>query len=1051
MGRIDYQRLDVPLRIAPLPNGGAEIGSDGADGTPPWRVRLTTLDLTALRYRLQRHRPVPDRFRAPQAFLSSLQSLARANPALPHPQTGVVSLLRLVLRVAGPLSGYAWEPLVSAMLGDEFRALPLVRESAVWPRVAARRFTLPLRMLQVDPVGKRIEDSVTFWLHNFAAEERAHAVVAGTASLAQLLAQARFADWPTADVLHFDRLPSSRETPRLGISVAPAVGSATWLCRLSEINQTRLIVLRTDQTARTTGLRRLAQRVTDQGGPAVLVVAGGPEAAAAWHDAFYGALIHDTPLDLAVAQAWSAAPAVGCALWVGGGREELLRVSSAGVGLLAQNQAWPYEPSNTGHHLVNLRLRREGGRPDLQLPPPFTPASRAFEAHLDGLRVEWPQYRFDRSEGGGLMPLARRLRSMREVLVAAPAAEPHPLPEPRHMHCLLWPATHPPATKPLASEGTRLRIGVPVQLELQIAPGKAVMHMVDDAALIEEQFHWVEGEDGRWLDVGLTPLDFEVLGAPVQGLWLPRTGSSDALRFTVTPRRAGVALLRWTLYQGNDVLRSYRLGALVLDTDGGGDPADPAQDLAGALGVTPEQAQGQSYLVRLEYSLAPSFHGLPERAEPILSLLANDLQGRTVITLKSGSVFEVAVPAQAKDYVQASRLALAEIEMPPVRNLPRERWPYPFGADNSGSESQLAAALQRLAQHGAELFNQLIPGDVEQKDLLRQALDREPGTIHVAHVLLQHVIPWALVYDREYDEVPGKDAQGRTVAQAVCMAPVRAGFGQVPCGKHDQCVLHVARLQERLARDCSVLSPASVVCPRHFWGFQHVIEIPPQQVEATGEGTPLARSVQAGEVVQMLRALNQTLSLVQRHESELNGLVQDSRAGASWAVTAYERNAVKDGLGDLTLDIIYFYCHAEGGAAANTAVPQLIFGKPPLSLAPRHLQGRAWPHRPLVFLNGCGTLAYSPDALSPFIDTLVRDRRAAGVLGTEIPIREVLATEVARLFLAAFIGGQAAGMALQQVRLDLLKKNNPLGLAYTLYAAAELGLERAQHPSPQQP
>ena len=136
------------------------------------------------------------------------------------------------------------------------------------------------------------------------------------------------------------------------------------------------------------------------------------------------------------------------------------------------------------------------------------------------------------------MPLARRLRSMREVLVAAPAAEPHPLPEPRHMHCLLWPATHPPATEPLASEGTRLRIGVPVQLELQIAPGKAVMHMVDDAALIEEQFHWVEGEDGRWLDVGLTPLDFEVLGAPVQGLWLPRTGSSDALRCRSSARCA---------------------------------------------------------------------------------------------------------------------------------------------------------------------------------------------------------------------------------------------------------------------------------------------------------------------------------------------------------------------------------------------------------------------------------------------------------------------------------------------------------------------------------
>ena len=77
-------------------------------------------------------------------------------------------------------------------------------------------------------------------------------------------------------------------------------------------------------------------------------------------------------------------------------------------------------------------------------------------------------------------------------------------------------------------------------------------------------------------------------------------------------------------------------------------------------------------------------------------------------------------------------------------------------------------------------------------------------------------------------------------------------------------------------------------------------------------------------------------------------------------------------------------------------------------------------------------------ALSPFIRKLVRDCDVAGAIGTEIPVFELLAGEMAFQFPSRFLDGQAAGKALLESRRDPLARGDPLGLAYTLYAVAEL-------------
>lgn len=1036
MPRIEYRRIDLAVRIEDDGEGGVTLTLAGQT----WSVTLAPATLD--RWTQDPEHGVP--------ALRDLIDGAALDIELQRPVASHIDgdnhmlLRRLLLLVDAACAGYAWEAAMRAALPQHYSDLAIVRQSAVWPRAAGRAFTLPLRLLQIDAQEPRLNDIVDRVLGHFGAVDQAEAVQATTWAPEGDLRVVRFPPWPTADILHFDRLPTATLAVRAGIASQPEPGSADWLCRLAEVNQSRLVVLRAESAGHAVALRRLGRQVVDRGGPGVMVFAGEIAAAASFVEGFYDALIHDHPVDAAAATAIRTLQGLQVTLFGGAGREELLRVSSVGTGLLRVSREWLAPPA-----LLPLdRLRRGAGRVDLELPSPASVRGAALGAEFDALRSEWDhQYRFDQSEGGGLMPMARRLRSLREaagVGAVAPAESSSPQ-QPRHLHYALLKESFGMGTWDRLSElQAGLRVGQPIQLELQIAEGEPTWRIVEDAALLEEQFHWRADDPGRWLEIGVTPLDFDLQGAALQSLWLPRRGNSDALRFTVVPRKAGVALLRWTLYLGNEVLHSYRLAAVVGDAAGEAGPlSNPQAALAEALGVAPEQVRDREVMVRLEYSLAPAIDSVPERRQPVLSLVANDLQGRTAITLKSGSVFEVAMPAQAKAFVRTSRVALAEIEAAPIQGVPANRWKYSFAPDNSGSPVQLAAALRRLAKCGAELFNLLVPGDIDQKNAVREALDAQPGTIHVAHVLLQHLIPWALVYDRQYDEGQGSDELGRTIAPDVCQAPMQAGFGAARCGQHEHCALHAQRRAERLARDGSVVNEASVVCPRHFWGFGQIIELPPQQTDSQGEGPPLALTVKASPHVQMLRALNPAQSMAAAHERQLDALIQQPARAACWKITAYDRNTVKAAVADVALDLLYFYCHAEGGEDSQAASPQLLFGKPPGSLSPSQLQGKAWSNQPLVILNGCGTVAYSPDALSPFIDTLVRDRRAGGVLGTEIPVWEALATEVALLFLDAFIGGVAAGEALQSTRLQLLRKNNPMGLAYTLFAAADLRLELA--------
>ena len=254
------------------------------------------------------------------------------------------------------------------------------------------------------------------------------------------------------------------------------------------------------------------------------------------------------------------------------------------------------------------------------------------------------------------------------------------------------------------------------------------------------------------------------------------------------------------------------------------------------------------YAPRLEYSVTAGVDDIGSRPERTLSLVANDLDGCSVVTVKGVDAFGVRTNRDLPGLVSRVRKTLQEISTPPLDNVDREWWPYGFGLPgqmNAGDEQRIKAALRRLAALGWEFFDKIIPQDCREE--IGRALEPERRIIHVAHVLLEKIIPWGVVYDRRYDPHKQVDDEGNPVAFEVCLSPLSRLDGTTPfqaCGENPDCLLHPDCVRQRHDSGLPALLPETVVCPLHFWGFKHILEVPPQQVQAmaTWAGRPIYRA-----------------------------------------------------------------------------------------------------------------------------------------------------------------------------------------------------------------
>lgn len=1166
MALTEFQHIDLPIFVRRQEDGGLLL-SMGEAG--PYQEHYALPDIP------------PDRlqFNLPFLLISAVEQIlfgrafqewqrrADETVQVSEPERRVEPLTRIILDIPDPaLAAYPWERAFFAVqlpFQSKWR-LVVVRVSPVRSRGSSAPFTLPLRILHVEPESYgALPGSVRNILGRSQPDEvKAQAVQVHECDFADLRSFLLPPGWATAEILHFNRLPPLNEPQTLLTTADPErVGTLGWFARVSDIWQTRCIIINCHTKYETAAALRLATALVNRGGPAILVnEAAAIPAGSPFFQEFYWQLFHDSPLDFGMMRALTnvASPWFVSypSLFVGGGREEALRISSLGVELLkfgeqltaaiersdynqvremaelvytaaarqliedvgeplsyedagnivrscvklltnhifiSENQplySFGIETDNQLNQLValvstffpNRAIRfgeRQGAEQTREMNPDWTvghfinalakegrviPISGVQEEvehrtretleglghSLSRLKDKWEMYTFALHESEGYIPFTKDVNEIRLLTgVRGPGTNRQIAPKttgPRHVNASLWAQADGDRLRQLEQDAARLIVGKTYQLAIQIGPKDIHVRTVGETALIEEVFKWTQDMQGVWIEIALVGMDFEVLGDPVQELWLPREIPSDLIYFAVKPLKAGACRLRFCLYYRQNVVQSFRLAALTLEPDQKDAPARERRRMLAAALAVPQKVVGVAgYLPRLEYSSLSSIEGIDTRPPRRLSIVANDLDGRSVVSVKGRDLYGVREPGDLADAVTAVRKAFLEVSANKLDKEPEPtKWPYAFGR-YAPQPDTLKAALMKMAYAGWRLYDAIFNEDV--KNRLEHELKAERETIRVAHILLEKVIPWAAIYDRQYlhPDIDEEDVDGeiKPVMHDACLAALPdadGNFKAKECGTHPDCLLHPEQKKKYAEQKGVHLIRETVACPRHFWGFKHIIEIPPKQMEPLGATTPEWDCILSKGSFQTVAGMNARLKLWEGHWTNLAGLLRSKSPACRLAT-------IRKALRNPELDFIYLYCHAGGGREDPVGYdPYLLFqdqqSKPEKMRAGDFQREPEWSHHPLVFLNGCGTVGFSPDALSPFINKLVNDLGAAGVIGTEVTVWEELATVVAEMFLKNFLAGDSAGEALLKVRRALLVDNNPLGLIYTLYAPAHLLLDK---------
>jgi hypothetical protein len=408
-----------------------------------------------------------------------------------------------------------------------------------------------------------------------------------------------------------------------------------------------------------------------------------------------------------------------------------------------------------------------------------------------------------------------------------------------------------------------------------------------------------------------------------------------------------------------------------------------------------------------------------------VSLVANDRDDESTITIKADDIY-IETTADLGEYVKGVRHAMD----------PDPKSKYPFGG--VVTDDLLRETFHRMAGQGWQLYSQIVPAN--QRARLAKALSEDGQTIHVAEVIAEKVIPWAAMYDRPYDRDSVDDSGDPSVFD-VCPAGFPGPDGTPSaneCKVSEACLLSPSQVEARAATGAPAQKEETVSCPRGFWGFRHVIELPMQQADADESVPPLPSTRPAPAALRASIAFNRTIAAASAHVEQVSKILQ-ATGGVQPATPEWLRPKILADLARPDIQVAYVLCHAYGDRAKGFFPPYLEFNRnPPAIIRPEQLHAdRPWTNAPLVVLNACGTGAVSPDAVSPLIKTLMRDCRAGGVVATEISVWIPLAIHAGELFIEEYARGKPSGLALLTTRLRLLSQRNPMGLAYTLYGFAD--------------
>jgi hypothetical protein len=135
--------------------------------------------------------------------------------------------------------------------------------------------------------------------------------------------------------------------------------------------------------------------------------------------------------------------------------------------------------------------------------------------------------------------------------------------------------------------------------------------------------------------------------------------------------------------------------------------------------------------------------------------------------------------------------------------------------------------------------------------------------------------------------------------------------------------------------------------------------------------------------------------------------------------------------------LIYLFCHGceeklkFGDDASATLEPHSV-----------NVDGGRYPNWPIIFLNACSAGDVSPLSFVSF-RTKLRKKGAAGVVAPSFAIPTLFAAAFAKCVLDQYAARRPIGKILLDLRTELLKKGNPLGLWYSLQCPLDLRAPRA--------
>jgi hypothetical protein len=302
----------------------------------------------------------------------------------------------------------------------------------------------------------------------------------------------------------------------------------------------------------------------------------------------------------------------------------------------------------------------------------------------------------------------------------------------------------------------------------------------------------------------------------------------------------------------------------------------------------------------------------------------------------------------------------------------------------------------------------------------------------------QYVFPWTLVYEYVLEgEDPNNWVECKVIGEEWSRDGVRTAPLRTAC-PHQGASWHAY----------------NVICPYGLWGLKHVIEEPPSTSAAQANAK---NRINIGGPLTLAVSVTADPGLKAGVDAHLRRIAGIPDVRLEPATPASDWSSVKLML--QAPEIVYFLCHGELDAATDESY---------LSVGPRDNQREhriyaddvtswgaiptappgpdldAWSRRnPLVFINGCHTADLTPGQIQSFA-TAFAGVGASGVLGTEVSVLLPVAAEVAESLVTKLARPDppSLGEALRQIRWELANKGNLLGLAYTLYALADLRVAR---------